>query len=292
MMNKQENLKNIAIANLTYCRLKADLAAVEMEIAGNQPIANEAEGNFFLATLKRLGIGVKNELRKTTLEDLEKDKALVQAELTRFEEEHPKKELSLANDPAALKAFLKKKLFKKDAYGLEKLQFALSMIIDNRYAYQRPEQSLCIISDLIFEDGGYMQGLYDSLCQNFKYIRMDLSISLHELFSLAPALGNVSLQSWINKSKQKRFTTRIGKLTADQIGAMLAAKLTVVEKAKTLLPKTEWETLADQTLSWIQDFRADAEYRQVFTEDDGSVLQAARSLCKQAINRLEEIVKN
>ena len=120
MMNKQENLKNIAIANLTYCRLKADLAAVEMEIAGNQPIANEAEGNFFLATLKRLGIGVKNELRKTTLEDLEKDKALVQAELTRFEEEHPKKELSLANDPAALKAFLKKKLLKKDAYGLEK----------------------------------------------------------------------------------------------------------------------------------------------------------------------------
>ena len=92
-MKKQELWKNIAIANLTYCRLKADLAAVEMEIAGNQPIANEAEGNFFLATLKRLGIGLKNELRKTALDDLEKDKALAHAELTRFEEEHAKKEL-------------------------------------------------------------------------------------------------------------------------------------------------------------------------------------------------------
>ena len=56
---KQEKLKSLAIANLTYCRLKASLAAVEMEIAGNQPIANEVEENFFKNAWNRFKVGVK-----------------------------------------------------------------------------------------------------------------------------------------------------------------------------------------------------------------------------------------
>ena len=40
---KQEKMKEFAVTNLTYCRLKADLAAVELEIAGNSPVAETEE---------------------------------------------------------------------------------------------------------------------------------------------------------------------------------------------------------------------------------------------------------
>jgi len=290
-MKKQDKQKAIAIKNLTYCRLKADLAAVEMEIAGNQPVVSEAEKNFFKNVWNILKTGVKNELRKTTLEDLKKQFATAEAELARFESEHNAKELALLRDLASLKAFLAKKLFKKDEYGLDKLQFSLALLLDDRYAYQRPEHSLCILSDLLFNDGGYMQELYNALCHNYKYIRNDWSITVNDLLSRMPSFGNVSVQSWINKSKQRKFNARVEKLTADQAATLFAMKLTVVEKAKGILPKEEWEKLTDDTLKFIQDVRADAECEKVFTEQDDGVFEEIFSLCSLAVNRLAKVAK-
>ncbi len=268
---KQEKMKEFAVTNLTYCRLKASLAAVEMEIAGNQPIVSEAEENFFKNAWNRFRVGVKNEIRKKTLEDLTKELASAEAELVRFEGAHTAKELSLSSDLTAFKSFLINKLFKKDASGMDKLRFALSLLMDKRYTYYRPEHSLC---------------------NNFKYICNEWTISIDDLLSLIPSFGNVSVQTWINKSKQRKFTSRVEKLTADQAATLFAMKLTIVEKSKSLLPKEEWETLIDDTLKFIQDFRADAECEKVFTEQEDGVFEKIFSLCARAVNRLAEIAKN
>jgi hypothetical protein len=175
---------------------------------------------------------------------------------------------------------------------MDKLRFALSLLMDKRYTYYRPEHSLCIISDLLFGDGEYMQELYSSLCNNFKYICNEWTISIDDLLSLIPSFGNVSVQTWINKSKQRKFTSRVEKLTADQAATLFAMKLTIVEKSKILLPKEEWETLIDDTLKFIQDVRADAECEKVFTEQEDGVFEKIFSLCARAVNRLAEIAKN
>jgi hypothetical protein len=136
-----------------------------------------------------------------------------------------------------------------------------------------------------------MQGLYELLSKNFKYLRNDVIPTVDELFSLVPSLGNVSLQSFINRKKQRDFKASIEKLSANQVGTILAVKLTLVEKAKTLLSYEDWENLIDETLQFIGDIRADAEYRKVFTGQDDGVSDEVFFLCSSAVNRLAELVK-
>lgn len=290
-MKRQEKLKKLYIANLTYCRLKADYAAVELEIVGNSPVPETEEGNFLKKIWKKAKTALNNEIRKKTTEELEKEKAAAEAELARFEQQHNAEDLLLASNPVKLNALMEKHLFKKDSNGLGKLRFALSLILDDRYTYQRPSQSLQIVSDILFDDVAYMQELYDLLCKNFKYLRNDVLPTVDELLSSTPSLGNVSLQSFINRRKQRKFKTSLEKLSADQVGAVLAIRLTVVEKAKTLLAQEEWETLVDETLQFIGDVRADAEYKKVFTAQDDGVNEEVFSLCSLAVARLAELVK-
>lgn len=290
-MKKQDKIKNLCIANLTYCRLKADLAAVELEIAGNSPVTETAESNFFKKIWNKAKTALDNEIRKKTTEELEKEKAAALKELARFESQYSAKELQLAKDSVKLKKFIDKTLFKKDKNGLNRVQFALSLILDTRYTYQRPMESIQIVSDILFDDATYMQGLYELLSKNFKYLRNDVIPTMDELFSLVPSLGNVSLQSFINRKKQRDFKASIEKLSANQVGTILAVKLTLVEKAKTLLSYEDWENLIDETLQFIGDIRADAEYRKVFTGQDDGVSDEVFSLCSSAVNRLAELVK-
>ena len=173
---------------------------------------------------------------------------------------------------------------------MEKLHFALSLLLDDRYTYQRPEQSLQILSDLLFDEALYMPELYEALCENFKRLHNGALPTLDELLSLAPNLGNVSLQSLINRHKQRKYKAKLRALTGDQLGALLAIKLTVVQKAKALLPKAEWETLTDETLKFIDDLRADAEYGWVFGHTDESVAEETFALCQLCVARLAEIV--
>ena len=291
MMKKQEKMRNLCIANLTYCRLKADLAAVEMEIAGNSPVAETAESNFLRKIWNKAKTALDNEIRKKTTEELQKDRGAALHELARFENQHTEKELQFAKDSTQLKKLLEKALFKKDTSGLNKVQFAISLILDDTYTYQRPAQSMQIVSDILFDDATYMQGLYELLCKNFKYLHNDTIPTVDELFSLIPSLGNVSLQSFINRSKQRNFKTSLEKLSADQVGTLLAIKLTLAEKAKALLAYEAWEIFVDETLQFIGDIRADAEYRKVFTAQDEGVSDEVFSLCSLAVNRLAELVK-
>ena len=291
MMKKQEKMRNLCIANLTYCRLKADLAAVEMEIAGNSPVAETEESNFLRKIWNKAKTALDNEIRKKTTEELQKDKEAALRELACFEGQHSEKDLQFAKDSVQLKKLVEKVVLKKDKNGLNKVQFALSLILDNRYTYQRPAQSMQIVSDILFDDATYMQGLYQLLFENFKYIRNDVIPTVDELFSLLPSWGNVSLQSFINRSKQRNFKASLEKLSADQVGTILAVKLTLAEKAKTLLAYEEWEIFVDETLQFIGDIRADAEYKKVFTGQDDGVSDEVFSLCSLAVNRLAELVK-
>lgn len=291
MRKRQEKLKNLYIANLTYCRLKADCAAVELEIAGNSPLPETEESNFLKKIWKKAKAVLDNEIRKKTTEELEKEKAAAEAELARFEEQHEEKDLQLAANPLQLKTLIDKHLFKKEDNGLGKLQFALSLILDNRYTYQRPSQSLQIISDILFDDAEYMQTLYDALYKNFKTLRNDVLPSVNDLLSLTPSWGNVSLRSFINRRKQRKFAESLAQLSTNQVGGVLAVRLTIAEKAKTLLSQEEWENLIDETLHFVGDIRADAEYTKVFTAQDNGVSEEIFSLCTLAVNRLAELVK-
>ncbi len=288
-MREQTKIKKIIADNLTYCRLRADIAAIELEIAENTPLPQTDEGSFFKKAFHKAKVSVHNGLRKLTVDELEKEAFAAKAELKRFESEHTQKQLALAKSPEKLGAFIHKKAFKKDKYGLNKNTLALAIIMDDRYAYQRPEQSLQIVSDILFNDPAYMQGLYDALCENFKRVQGDVLPSVDELFFPIPSLGSTGLKSLLNRVKKKRFKASLEKLSTSQVGALFAAKLTTIQKAKAVMPTDEWDDLADDTLKLIQNVRADAEYKFVFDVVDGGVADGICALCVHAVERLAEL---
>ena len=288
-MRERTTIKKMLMDNLTYCRLQADVAAIETEIAENQPLSQTDEGGFWRKLYNKTRVTVHNGLRKLTADELEKEAYFAKAELKRFESEHTEKQLALAKNPAKLTEFIYKKIFKKDKYGLNKTSLALALIMDDRYAYQRPEQSLQVVSDILFADPAYMQGLYDALCENFKRVRGDVLPSVDGLISLIPSLGNAGLKSLLNRGKKKRFKASLEKLSTSQTGALFAAKLTSLQKAKAVMPMQAWEDLADDTLKVIQNVRADAEYKFVFDVVDGGVADEVCALCVHTVERLAEL---
>ena len=288
-MRERNKMKKTIVDNLTYCRLRADVAAIELELAENKPLPQATEGNWLKKAFNSLRSGVHNGLRKLTSDELEKELFTAKAELKRFESEHTQKELALSKSPEKLSAFINKRAFKRDKYGLQKNSLALAIVMDDRYAYQRPEGSLQIVSDLLFGDPAYMQGLYDSLCENFKRVRGDLLPSVDGWLSMLPSLGSVELKTMLNMGKKKCFKASLERLSTDQVGTLLAAKLTSVQKAKAVMPADKWDELVDETLKAVQNVRADAEYKFVFDHIDGSVADGVCALCVRAVERLAEL---
>jgi hypothetical protein len=72
-----------------------------------------------------------NDHRQRVSEDLRAKKKVAQEMLAAFEKATPKKQLALAKEPEKLKAYINKKLFKKDAiYSLDEVK---SSIMTNQY---------------------------------------------------------------------------------------------------------------------------------------------------------------
>ena len=288
-MREQRTIKKMLIDNLTYCRLRADLAAIETEIAENKPLPQTEEGSFWRKLYNKTRVTVHNGLRKLTVDELEKEAFAARAELKRFEDEHTHKQFSLAKSPEKLSEFIHKKAFKKDKYGLNKTSLALALIMDDRYIFQRPEPSLQVVSEMLFGEPSYMQGLYEALCENFKRVQGDVLPSVDGLISLIPSLGSAGLKSLLNRGKKRCFKASLEKLSTSQTGALFAAKLTVLQKAKAVMPTDAWEDLTDDTLKVIQNVRADAEYKFVFDVVDGGVADEICALCVHTVERLAEL---
>ena len=287
-MRENNKLKQMIIDSLTYCRLHADLAAIEAEMEENKPLPKTEESSLLKKLYNKTIIPVHNGIRKLTVDELEKEGYAAKAECKRFEEGHTEKELSLFKDLDKVKALIQKKLLRKDDDLAKKTSLAFAIIMDDQYVYQRPEQSLQAVSSILFDDPAYMQTLYDSLCENFKRVQGDLLPAVDVLSSF-PTLGNAGLRALLNRGKKKRFQANLEKLSTSQVGALFAAKLTALQQAKAAIPADAWEDLADDILKYIQNVRADAEYKFVFDIIDGGVADQICALCVHAVERLAEI---
>ena len=130
-MRADNKLKRIIVDNLTYCRLRADLAAIEAEIEESKPLPKTEERGFWRRLYNKTIIPVHNGIRKLTVDELEKEAYAAKAELKRFEDEHTEKALALSKDLEKLKALVDKKLLKKDGDAEKKTSLALAVVVKN-----------------------------------------------------------------------------------------------------------------------------------------------------------------
>ena len=294
--------KKLVVKNLTYLRLKNDLAIIENEINSNQPVEKETSSSGLGKIINGFVTEIANNVRRKAVVDLSVEKKTALDNLASFESENDVKELELAGDIAKLKKYMNKELFKKDAYGIQKIQFALSLMLDNSVEYVRKEESLQAISSILFDDEGYMNILFKLFEQNYYGIQKKAVDEVQTGMLLGVGVWSVVVGSWlpigiggiatlvnhiIHKNEMKK---KFQSLSKDELQAFLAMKLTVIETTRKSMPESARKDLIDDLLKYVSNLRSDAEYEWLIEKLDTPTNKAKIELCNLAVDRLSRVV--
>ena len=294
--------KSIVVKNLTYIRLKNDLAVIENEMNNNQPVEKENGGNVITKFFNGIVTELSNTARRKSVVDLSVEKKMALDNLTAFERENNVKELELASDVEKLKKYMNKELFKKDAYGIQKIQFALSLMLDNSREYVRKEESLQAISAILFNDEGYMNILFKLFEQNYYGIQKKAVDELQTGMLLGVGVWSLVVGSWlpvgiggiatiinhlIHRSEMKK---KFQSLSKDELQAFLAMKLTVIEATRKNMPESARKDLIDDLLKYVSNLRGDAEYEWLIEKLDAPANKEKIELCNLTVDRLSRVI--
>ncbi|MBQ8319355.1 MAG: hypothetical protein IJX81_00570 [Clostridia bacterium] len=294
MRNKGEmKARLLAKKCLTYIRLQGDVYAIEAAMVDNRPEAApmEEEGKGVLKKLwNMISREVKNEVRKSAVQELTGDRQAALSALSEFESGLSAKELAFAKEPLRLKKFLEKKLFKKDEYGVKRVGFALAFMIEDGGEYRFAEESLQVVSELLFDDPNKMEGLGGALYRNYAALGGENAGEDGAVYQsvVAPVwlVETVELLSTLVGEKERSLK----KLSGGELSTLLAARLTVLSELSGKMPEEKFKTVVDEYLRYVGDLRADAEYRWFVERTDAALSQAKIRLCDLCLNRLGKIL--
>lgn len=283
-IHKKEKTISLAMDNLTYCRMHADALAIEAELADNQPLSVDGEKTGAKGWINRFVTEVKNGLRRQVSNDLTADKKQAADALTAFERVHAPAELSLSHSPEKLRTYMDKQIFKRDAYGLKKAQFALAFLIADEHVYLRPAESLAAVSEMLFDDMTYMDTLYEDFLANYR--------SLYK----ATVLEEVGCALFGTKAVKAFFSfargharVELNALSLNEVHTTLAMELTLIQSIKGAMPEDKLKDFMDKFLKHVGDLRADAEYQWLVEKLDVPACKEKIARYDRCIARLGEI---
>lgn len=295
---RREGQKQLVMTNLTYMRLLSDVAALDAALERNRPLEQAETGNFFAWLLGAVKTEAANVRRQMVSEDLSAKKGIADEALAEFERSTPKKQLDLAKDPERLKAYINKKLFKKDVSGAERIRFALTFMAAPGYQYQLPKESLAPISQMLFDDAARMGELYGLLQENYiavckHSLADDLAVcrEIKQVFAFLSAMPCYVLEL-VTPGVKLRSCTRetLTALSLEEEKTYLAMQLTLVQALKPSLDGEELSLLVDAVLKRIGDLRADAEYEWIVERRDERSSRERIDGYDRAVERLNVIL--
>lgn len=287
--------------NLKYLYYKGIVDGIEKEMSQNEPVQVENDRNIITRVISGIVNEVANNIRRKNTLELSTEKQRAISTLTEFERSVSEKDLELAKDQEKLKAFINKKLFKKDKYNLKRMQYALSFIMNTARGDDRVD-GLEVVSSVLFDDAGYMSSLFKKFEKN--YYGIQKPVAGEREVGLIGGLGLWSLTAWtilpvaigglatlvahvMNKIELKKaFNT----LSTNELHAYIAMKLTLIEESREVMSENEWKSLIDETLKYVSSLRGDAEYEWLIERIDGPVNKEKIELCNLTIARLSKII--
>lgn len=295
---KRERIRQNVIDNLTLCRLEGDLLAVEAAIRDNAPTSPSEEGGRLKRFINGVINDINNSVRRVNVERLSVDKEKAKRALAAFKASHSEKELALASDTEKFRKYIDKKLFKKDKDGLNKLSFALIFALDERnQEYQCPEESLEVVSEVLFDEAGRLGKLYSCYVRNYEKIHEEWPEEMKGANGIIGALalallpisvtGLITLISYIRHKKATKDAFKT--MSPAETNATLAFYLTLIEEMRDTDEKKRKE-MVDELLKKIDDIRADAEYKRYVEGDNVPDSKRKIKLCDLTLNRLGQIL--
>lgn len=107
----------------------------------------------------------KKFIANTTFKYEKKD-VTIENDLKRFDQKHLERNI-ISHSKASELSF---ELFSDDKYGLSKLLFAISVILDDEYEYKYKEEGLREVSSILYKDQNMILDIKDSLESHYKKI--------------------------------------------------------------------------------------------------------------------------
>ena len=288
---KQNKWQKIVAINLAHYRLQGDVYALSAEIDENKPLENsvKAEG-VFERVWGILTTGVRNEFRRNVALGLKEELDGAKKALVAFEARHGKL-LKYGESEEKLKKLIEKKLFKKDKYGLERTRYALAFIARDENEYYRAEESLQVVSELLFQSPTAMGELREAFLENYcKLIDEEKEVELEnylptwarEVLGIFTVLGGVG--------GKKRAAQQAATETENQFAAALSFELTVLGEGIKSLPEQPLKEEMDEFLKRLGNYRADAEYRWLVERGSRETSKAKILVCNRSVERLSELL--
>ncbi|MBQ7343819.1 MAG: hypothetical protein IJW53_03530 [Clostridia bacterium] len=295
---KRERIRQNIIDNLTLCRLEGDLLAVEAAIRDNAPKEASEEGGAFKRFVNGVINDINNSFRRQNVEGLSVDKAKAGEALKAFRAAHSEKELELSRDTEKFRKYIDKHLFKKDKDGLGKISFALIFALDGRNnEYQCPEESLEVVSEILFDDSKRLGRLYNRYRKNYEAIHQQWPSEAEGIKGFGRALalalmplcvsGVFAAVSYAMHKKAAREAFK--NMTPNETNASLAFYLTLIEEMKNA-DEGKKKEMVDELLRKLSNIRSDAEYKWYVEGLDVPECKAKIELCNMALKRLGQII--
>lgn len=158
LMGKQAKL----FRSFQFLRLTKAREFVFRDLNNNVQVQSKPTDGFF----SKLVTGIGNEFRnERTRKFTEKEKAIDEA-TQKFVSDHcgPQGELySLKEIPDVIK-----ELFSDDVYEIEKAMFSISIIFDEEYKYEYPDETLRFVSSIIWNDENTLTGYKKDIMSTYK----------------------------------------------------------------------------------------------------------------------------
>ena len=286
--------------NLTLCRLKGDLFAVEANVRETAYKATPSDDG---SRVKKFINGILNEITNATKsftaeKESNYDKDRAQNAIKSFRLAYDPKDLAISEKPEEFKKYMDKHLFKKDTDGLGRISFALVFAIDERnHEYQCPEESLEVVSEMIFDDAKRLGKLYSIYKNNYVKLQSTFPTDLES--GIGASIGSVlnklpaSMAGMLSRVgmaiNQKATNKALSNMSANETNSLLAFRLTLIEVTKDLSEQRRKELINDM-LEYMGNIRSDAEYRWYVEKDNIPDCRDKIESCDLALARLGKIV--
>jgi cupin superfamily acireductone dioxygenase involved in methionine salvage len=295
---KRKQIRQNIVDNLTLCRIEGDLLAVEAAIRDNAPKEANEEGGAFKKFFNGMINDINNSFRRQNVEELSVDKAKAQEALKAFRAAHSKNNFEISRDTEKFGKYIDKHLFKKDKDGLSKLSFALIFALDGRNnEYQCPEESLEVVSEILFDDAKRLGRLYNRYRKNYEAIHQQWPSEAEGIKGVGRALalaimplcvsGILATVSYAMHKKNAKEAFK--NMTLNETNASLAFYLTLIEEMKNT-DEGKKKEMVDELLTKVSNIRSDAEYKWYVEGLDVSECKAKIELCNMTLKRLGQIL--
>ena len=180
------------------------------------------------------------------------------------------------------------RLFENDAYGLAKLLFGASIILDNEYKYEYLEEGLIEASQILYGNPDTLLQIRGQIEDNYRSLTfgslsnteigltmciVGLSLVLAPISALAAVtvgatVGVIAAHQLISNNKEK-LKADFKKASSNDNAFYLAMQLTYIQRIRGSIKSEDFKEELDSILKHVEELKADLDY-YMFVERDMS----------------------